>query len=98
MKSKINSNIEEIFNKANINLPNHVIHRLKSQVNSSIVLLVDTENENGVWICDWECNPIFPCTEKYSIQDKQLEFKYLIQVAIDCALKNCNLSSETASQ
>lgn len=96
---KINTNIEEIFTKVDIDLADHLIHRLKWEIKSSIDLIVDTENENRLWICHWKCKPqLFPCIEKYSIQDKQLEFKYLIQVAIEYALKDCNPSSETPSQ
>lgn len=54
---KINANIEEIFTKVDIDLADHLINRLKWEINSSIDLIVDTENENRLWICDWKCKP-----------------------------------------
>lgn len=72
---------------------------LKWKVNNSIILFADTESENRFWDYDWICiTYFFPCTEKYSIEDKQFKFQDIVQVAIEYALKDCNPSSETASQ
>lgn len=89
VKNKLRANLEILLKHFAIDIPDHLVHRLRISIIDQICIDID----NGAnpptikWLCSWDCTSgLFPCNELYG----DLKFQDIIKRAINFTMRDAN--------
>lgn len=91
IKNIMNKHVENAIKKCNIQLEDHMIYRLKTDIFSHTHQYFN-EKSQKIWDCDWKCNNYLSCDKIYTIisSSQQRTFREIISRTILHALNELN--------